>query len=390
MSNKNYKDFVHTGPGTLAGRYMRLFWQPVYRAQDLAPGQAVPIRIMSEDFTLYRGEGGISHLVAFRCAHRGTQLSVGWVEEDCIRCFFHGWKYDGSGQCVEQPGGDESYAKKVRIRSYPTKEYLGLIFAYFGEGDPSPLQRYPEFEGPGILDVQSTDMWPCNYFNRLDNAGDPVHVPFVHRESRGRVKIQPPIPELLADETEYGIKYSREYPGGKSGVRHYFMPNIVQITLPVRLDKIFLDDSPSGGVMNNRLLWRVPIDDNNCIAFGWTITPLTGDKAKEFQQRRQQVPRTPGPSVAELGDAVLTGKLRIKDIGNIDNYKLILVEDYIAQVGQGTMVNHPNDHLHRTDVAIILLRKIWERELRALAEGRPVKPWKRPESLNLWAEMRTF
>jgi len=57
MSNKNYKDFVHTGPGTLAGRYMRLFWQPVYRAQDLAPGQAVPIRIMSEDFTLYRGEG---------------------------------------------------------------------------------------------------------------------------------------------------------------------------------------------------------------------------------------------------------------------------------------------------------------------------------------------
>ena len=103
MSNKNYKDFVHTGPGTLAGQYMRLFWQPVYRAQDLAPGQAVPIRIMSEDFTLYRGEGGISHLVAFRCAHRGTQLSVGWVEEDCIRCFFYGWKYDGSGQCVEQP-----------------------------------------------------------------------------------------------------------------------------------------------------------------------------------------------------------------------------------------------------------------------------------------------
>src|SRR6478672_7692047 len=68
-------DFVHTGPGTLAGRYLRMFWQPVYRAQDLAAGRAVPIQIMSEHLTLYRGESGAPHLVDFRCAHRGTQLS---------------------------------------------------------------------------------------------------------------------------------------------------------------------------------------------------------------------------------------------------------------------------------------------------------------------------
>src|SRR4051812_39441077 len=109
--------YVTTGPGTLAGRYLRMFWQPVYRAQDLPPGRAVPIRVMGEDLTLYRGEAaagapplpnpstdsgqapsppggkGQAHLVAFRCAHRGTQLSVGWVEEDCIRCRYHGWMY---------------------------------------------------------------------------------------------------------------------------------------------------------------------------------------------------------------------------------------------------------------------------------------------------------
>jgi len=83
-----WDDFVHTGPGTLAGRYLRRFWQPAYRAQDLLAGRAVPIRIMSEDLTLYRGEsalplgegGGESgkpHLLAFRCAHPGTQLSTG-------------------------------------------------------------------------------------------------------------------------------------------------------------------------------------------------------------------------------------------------------------------------------------------------------------------------
>src|SRR5438067_6714981 len=142
----DFTDFSHTGLGTLAGRYLRRFWQPVYRSQDLPPGRAVPIKAMGEDFTLYRGEGGQVHLVAFRCAHRGTQLSTGWVEGDCIRCFYHGWKYDGSGQCVEQPAEDAGFASKVTIKSYPIEEYLGLIWAYLGEGEPPPLRRFPQLE----------------------------------------------------------------------------------------------------------------------------------------------------------------------------------------------------------------------------------------------------
>ena len=184
MALPNCVEFVRTEPGTLAGRYLRMFWQPVYRAQDLGPGQAVPLRIMSEDITLYRGEGGTPHVLAFRCAHRGTQLSTGRVEGDCIRCLYHGWRYDSFGQCVEQPGEEESFAKKVRIRSYPTQEYLGLIFAYLGEGEAPPLRRYPDLEGEGVLETLSTGFWPCNYFNVLDNACDAGHIAFVHRESR--------------------------------------------------------------------------------------------------------------------------------------------------------------------------------------------------------------
>jgi len=86
----DWTDFAHTGPGTLAGRYLRRFWQPVYRSDALLPARAKPIQVMSEELTLYRGERGKPHLVAFRCAHRGTQLSTGWVEGDDIRCFYHG------------------------------------------------------------------------------------------------------------------------------------------------------------------------------------------------------------------------------------------------------------------------------------------------------------
>src|ERR1700730_6733212 len=113
-----WRDFAHTRPGTLAGRYLRSFWQPIWRSKDLQVGRPRPLRVMSQDYTLYRGESGKVHMLDFRCAHRGTQLSTGWVEGDDIRCFYHGWKYDASGQCVEQPAENPSFPPKVRIGSY--------------------------------------------------------------------------------------------------------------------------------------------------------------------------------------------------------------------------------------------------------------------------------
>src|ERR687883_1738220 len=166
------QELAYTGPGTVAGRYLRSFWQPVYHAPDLPPGHAKPLRIMSEDFTVYRGEDGTPHVVAPRCAHRGTQLSTGWVEGDCIRCFYHGWKYDGTGQCVEMPAEDSSFPPKVKIASYPTREYLGLIWAYLGEGEAPDFPRYVEFEDfDGVIEIDSY-VRRCNYFQNLENSLD--------------------------------------------------------------------------------------------------------------------------------------------------------------------------------------------------------------------------
>src|SRR6478672_10163877 len=147
----DWSDVDHTGPGTLAGRYLRLFWQPVFIGADLPAGRAKPIRIMSEDFTLYRGESGEAHCVAFRCAHRGTQLSTGWVEGDELRCFYHGWKYGPDGQCTEQPAEPEPFCSRIKIKSYPTRDYLGLVFAYLGEGEPPEFPRYREFEAEDVI-----------------------------------------------------------------------------------------------------------------------------------------------------------------------------------------------------------------------------------------------
>ena len=119
MAIPEWQDYAHIGPGTLAGRYLRSFWQPVYLGKELPLGRAKPIHILGTDFTLYRGEDGQPHAVAFRCAHRGTQLSTGWVEGDNLRCFYHGWVYDGAGQCVEQPASPSRSASASAFPRIP-------------------------------------------------------------------------------------------------------------------------------------------------------------------------------------------------------------------------------------------------------------------------------
>ena len=78
-------DFVHTGPGTPAGRYLRRYWQPIYVSEKLAQGSIVPIRILGEELALYRGESGKAHAITNECPHRLTRLSTGWIEGETIR-----------------------------------------------------------------------------------------------------------------------------------------------------------------------------------------------------------------------------------------------------------------------------------------------------------------
>jgi 5,5'-dehydrodivanillate O-demethylase len=367
----DYRDFQHTGPGTLAGRYLRRFWHPVYVAEKLFPGHAKPIRIMSEDFTLYRGESGTPHIVALRCAHRGTQLSTGWVEGDCIRCFYHGWKYDQAGQCVEMPAEDPSFPPKVRIRSCPTVEYLGLIFGYFGEGEPPPFPRYPEFEGEGVLEIGHY-IRLCNYWNQLESNMDELHVSFVHRDSAFTDYGLADLPEVSGEESEWGITKYGKRPSGVVRVSQFGMPNILHIMGSP-------EDAASG--WTDHIAWRVPIDDESHQSFQLALTHVTGEaaerlRARQAQRRARLAELTPSHEVAQ---AVLRGELRVHDLR--DRPDIVNIQDHVAQMGQGTIVDHTHERLGRSDVLVILLRRIWERELRALAEGRPLKEWRRTERL---------
>jgi 5,5'-dehydrodivanillate O-demethylase oxygenase subunit len=359
-------DMVHTGPETLAGRYLRTFWHPVALARELAPGRAKPVKLMSEEFTLYRGESGEVHAVAFRCAHRGTQLSTGWVEGDNLRCFYHGWAYGPDGQCVEQPAEPEPFCNRIKIKSYPVEEYLGLIFVYQGEGEAPPLPRYPAFEREGLL-THSNYVRKSNFYNSVDN--DPIHVFFTHRQVAPDWRQG--LPTIMSREDEYGITHEDVFPDGRRKPGTYrLMPNI-----SYRVDTHDPENTVRTKV--DALAWRVPVDDETHTSFGVDLVHLTGDAAREYEERLHAREAKVTVPAEWLTDEVLAGRLDMNDI-DWSTTSQFNVQDGVTQVGQGTYADRANEHLGRSDTSVILCRQIWARELRALAEGRPLTRWLTP------------
>lgn len=375
--NITYQDFLKTGPDTIAGRYLRQFWHPVSRVEDIAAGRAKPIKIMNESLTLYRGENGKCHILAERCAHRMAPLSLGWVEGDELRCAYHGWKYDATGQCTDQPAEPRPFCEKVRVQSYPVREYLGLVFTYLGEGTPPPLPETPEFEQEGYLHIVSSVQWPCNYYTQLDNALDYLHTAMLHWHFGFKFT-----DKYMVEETEYGI---RTYVDGLSDKEWYYsqgvydMPTVHEWAAPPR---------PGERVGQIARAWRVPVDDFHHLRLHVDVVPLKGREAEEYLERiAERQAKANARPYDEVSADVIAGRMSFADLKNGPFHpQLTNIQDYSVMVGIEPMVGRElHEELGWSDAGVILGRKIWERELTAFRDGKPQKQWKRPEYL--WAEV---
>lgn len=356
-----------TGPQTPMGRLLRRFWHPVARSQDVAVGKARALRILGEDLTVYRGQSGRAYLVAGRCAHRLTRLHSGWVDGDDIRCMYHGWKYDGTGQCLEMPAEGPGLARGVKIAGYPVNEYGGLMFAYMGEA-PAPefdLPRKEVFERPDRLYFVRTQAWPCNWYQQIENSMDAVHVSFVHQ--KGKIgtfgeAVTPAIPELEYLETSAGIRQIATRSPTNVRISDWTFPNNNHIVVPSAFRE---DPWIDIGV------WMVPNDDENTTRFQLYSVPYTSEAGKE--RITAHFAKYGDYSPADHHDELI----------NQDKYpeepllELTNAQDYVAAIGQGAIVDRLSERLGASDAGIAVLRRTFLRELALLQEGKPTKPWMR-------------
>jgi 5,5'-dehydrodivanillate O-demethylase len=364
--------YDRTGPNTPAGRYLRQFWTPVAEVTDVKPGRAKTITIMSEKFTLYRGESGAAHLIAHLCPHRHVALAVGRVEGECIRCFYHGWKFDHDGRCVEQPAEDASFAGKVRAPAYPTREYLGLVFAFLGSGEPPAFPQFKHFERPGLLLTRGY-VRRTNYFNSMENSADHVHANFVHERSAfSTLGVNREIPEIEAEETGFGMQFFTRYRDGKNGQFYIVMPLGVYIMIAEEGVEKLVD----------HLAFRVPVNDETHRTFIVNLFELFGEERERYlEQRRQQFAALQTlPAYDDVVKAVIRGDIHIDEVP--DRPDLVGIQDSVVMETQPPLTDREPDQLGRSDRAAILLRRIYAREIEAFAKGEPVKRWTYPENLS--------
>ena len=209
---------TRVGPGTPMGNLLRRYWMPVAGASEFTQNPIKPVRLLGEDLTLYKDLGGRYGLIARHCAHRGADLSCGTVEETGLRCFYHGWKFDERGQCIEQPYEDIANPNpKSRdgcgIAAYPVRELAGLLWAYMG---PAPAPELPVWEpfgfANGFREIVLAEV-PCNWFQCQENSIDPVHFEWMHdnwsAHLRGDEARAARHLKIAYDEFEHGFVYRR-------------------------------------------------------------------------------------------------------------------------------------------------------------------------------------
>ena len=351
------------------GKLLRKFWQPVGISSRLNSKRALAVRVLSEDLTLYRGESGKCHLVGGHCLHRLTRLHTGWVEGEQIRCMYHGWKFDGGGHCVERPAERGPVGERMTIAGYPTHEYAGLIFAYLGPGRPPPfdLPRKEVFERPGDLQFARVEIWPCNWFQHVENSLDPVHVSFAHQAGRvgefGKA-VTSAIPELSYDETSWGVRQTATRPGGNVRVSDWTFPNYNNVPVPG------LDESAPWIDTGN---WMVPVDDDHTARFSMRAVPST---SPEVDQRiTDYFKEAESYNAADHHEALFVRQEYPQD----PLIRLTSAQDYIALVGQGRVADRMRERLASSDAGIVFLRRLFWRELEAIEQGKSTKQWYRAQ-----------
>jgi phenylpropionate dioxygenase-like ring-hydroxylating dioxygenase large terminal subunit len=349
-------NLTEVGRGTPMGELMRRYWHPVGLANH-ATDTPREVRMLGEDLVLFRDKRGRPGLVHSRCCHRGTTLYNGRVEDEGIRCCYHGWLFDVQGHCLDQPCEPEGGRAKDKVRQpwYPVQELYGLIFAYMGPLERKPtLPRYEcldVLDEGEFIDVDDTSIGsggpvisPCNWLQHYENVVDPFHVPILHGTFSG-TQFTPTMnmmPQAIFEPTPLGVKVvsHRDLPDGRKFRR------VTEVCLPT----LRVVPNPRVGKFGRveTIGWTVPIDDTHYRIY----------TAGRVTEKGVMLPMGKDAAKLKRWDELTPEERRARP------------NDYEAQVGQGPITLHSEEHLATSDRGIVMLRRLLEREVKAVAEGR--------------------
>lgn len=348
---------VTVAKGTPGGELLRRYWHPVALAAEVGD-LPLHVRALGEDLILFKTPPGRFGLVHPRCAHRGTSLIYGKVEERGIRCCYHGWLFDTEGHCLEQPCEPQGGLKRDNYRQpwYPVEERYGLVFAYMGPLDRLPaLPRYDILEDLGdkasivangsSIGSGGPERMPCNWFQTHENVMDPLHVFVLHSTfstSQFNAMMAVP-PEISFEPTEHGM-FSVQLRRFEDGS---LLRRVTEVVLPNI--RIVADPFLRSFTKANNVAWTLPIDDTNTRIF----TVFAWPKGEPVPAVFNRNPMYGGKTWFELDDE---GHQRFPG-------------DFEAQTGQGAITFHSEEQLATSDRGVAMFRRMFRQAVKAVQDG---------------------
>ncbi len=348
------------GPGTRMGNLMRRYWHVVSPVDQMDGRWTKRVRLLGEDLVLYKDRSGKFGLIGEQCPHRRASLAYGIPTEDGIRCPYHGWKFDATGRCLEQPNEPEgsNFKDKIATAGYPVEELGGLIWAYLG---PQPAPLLPRFDGyvaPGAIRVVAKATIPCNWLQIMENSLDPVHLEWLHghlqefeNEKRGgipRTSFSLHHLDIAFEEFEFGIYKRRLLEGAPIDGSDWTTghPVLFPTTLAV---------GQAGGQWKMYAFQiRVPLDDVTTEHYWYTaFVPPEG----------ATVPQ-------QMLDNVISFDFEFANEDGDFRVELIDGQDVMAWCTPGAIADRSKEKLGWTDRGVIHWRKMLMRELENIEAGR--------------------
>ena len=381
MLTKEQNEFLtRTGPTTPMGALVRRYWIPFLLSSELPEPECPPVRVklLSERLVAFRDTAGRLGLIDEFCAHRGVSLWFGRNEQDGIRCPYHGWKYDISGQCIEVPSEPEEsgYCKKIKLTSYPCIEHGGIIWTYMGPAAEKPAP--PDFEWMSLPQSHCyvSKRWQeSNYLQAMEGGIDSSHVSFLHsgdlhndplhKSTKGAAYQRDLRPKFEVIESPGGL-----YIGARRDAEeghHYW--RITQWIMPW-----YTMVPPYGDNALNSHAW-VPIDDENCVAWTFTYHPTRPLTEMELSTMRdgggihvQFVPGTFRPLINKDNDYMMDRAAQ-KAGRTYSGVVSIAMQDASVQESMGPIQDRSKENLVSTDNAIIMARLRLRKAALALQKG---------------------
>jgi len=356
-------------PGSPLGELLRRYWQPVCTSDEL---RDLPkkVKLLCEELVVFRDKKGRVGALDPHCSHRGTSLEWGRIEEEGLRCCYHGWLYDTQGRCIDMLCETEEFCRRMDVwhPAYPTMEYGELVFVYMGPPGSEPL--FPMYD---IIDTAHRDdvelrgmrLWgdysigfvkDCNWLQHSENIVDPWHLLVLHQMISGDQfdgALMQGTPSIGFEKTALGVRYNlvKDLPNGRRFVRHaecilpnaFIIPDIREAaTTPKRKER------------GSELSWAVPVDNEHVTGLSIVAWPLENGAPKQDWR----------PGTDTIQD-IRPGSVLSRSYEERQRKP----DDLEAQEGQRPIAVHALENLATSDAGITMLRHLLREQIKRVEDG---------------------